>query len=83
MVLAAPLELLLTTWYFRFTAVLLLDSAPSIRRNRRSTAVPTFNYSYTLRFWYRQRLATSFNCSEDFSSLCHPLSKSMSFDFGI
>ena len=25
--LAAPLELLLTTWYFRFTAVLLLDSA--------------------------------------------------------
>ena len=29
MVLAVPLELLLTAWYFRFTAVLLLDfSAP-------------------------------------------------------
>ena len=44
MVLAAPLELLLTTWYFRFTAVLLFGFGAPILRNRRSTAVSTFNY---------------------------------------
>ena len=31
MVLAAPLELLLTTWYFRFTAVLLFGLGTPIR----------------------------------------------------